>query len=241
MNTTGKTPALITWSGYLALTFLIILPLSVLTVRAGDWSLGLGLYALACLGSIVLLILFVALLLQKKYSESRRDIRKWALCTLPGSLALLSLTMSGGNYPQIHDITTDPNDPPRFVEAEAVRGAGANSLAIKPDAIEQQKLAYADLDSIETQLNIDDAFDKALITAEAMDWEIYNTDLDVGIIEAVDTTKIMGFKDDIVIRVRGNAKGAYIDLRSVSRVGRGDIGANAKRIRAYQEAFKAGQ
>ena len=57
-------------------------------------------------------------------------------------------------------------------------------------------------------------------------------------IEAVETTRIMGFKDDIVIRVRGNANGALLDLRSVSRVGEGDIGANAKRIRAFYQAFE---
>jgi uncharacterized protein (DUF1499 family) len=58
------------------------------------------------------------------------------------------------------------------------------------------------------------------------------------VIEAVDTTNIMAFKDDVVIRVRSNATGTLLDLRSVSRVGEGDIGANAKRIRAFRAAFQ---
>jgi uncharacterized protein (DUF1499 family) len=239
MSEPTKTSALITWPGYLALALLVILPLSVLTVRSGDWALGLGLYALACLGSTILLILFVLLLLLPKFAASRAAIRKWALCTVPGTLALLSLTLGGGDYPQIHDISTDTMDPPTFAKAQEVRGEEANTLDIKPESIELQKTAYPDLAPIQTRMSIDEGYAKALATAEAMGWEIYHSDLNAGVIEAVDTTKIMAFKDDIVIRVRGNSEGAFIDLRSVSRVGRGDIGANAKRIRAYQEAFAA--
>ena len=70
-----------------------------------------------------------------------------------------------------------------------------------------------------------------------MGWDIYNQDRNTGVIEAVDTTAIMAFQDDIVIRVRTNAQGTLLDLRSVSRVGVSDIGANAKRIRAFQQRF----
>jgi uncharacterized protein (DUF1499 family) len=58
------------------------------------------------------------------------------------------------------------------------------------------------------------------------------------VIEAVDTTAVMAFKDDVAIRVRGGAQGTQIDLRSASRVGEGDLGANAKRIRAFLDAFQ---
>jgi len=70
-----------------------------------------------------------------------------------------------------------------------------------------------------------------------MGWDIYHQDINAGVIEAVDTTTIMTFRDDVVIRVRSNAQGTLLDLRSVSRVGIGDIGANAKRIRAFQLKF----
>ena len=59
-----------------------------------------------------------------------------------------------------------------------------------------------------------------------------------GLIEAVDTTAIMAFKDDIVIRLRSDGEGTVIDLRSVSRVGVGDIGANAKRIKGFMQLFE---
>jgi uncharacterized protein (DUF1499 family) len=81
-------------------------------------------------------------------------------------------------------------------------------------------------------------FDKAVQVATAMGWDIYLQDRNAGIIEAVDTTAVMGFRDDIVIRVRTNEEGALVDLRSVSRVGVGDLGANAKRIKAFLDAVQ---
>ncbi len=71
-----------------------------------------------------------------------------------------------------------------------------------------------------------------------MIWEIYAEVPTEGRIEAVDTTFWFGFKDDIVIRVQPENAGSRIDLRSVSRVGKGDLGANAKRISMFVEAFE---
>lgn len=237
MNQPQITPRIISWTGYLAITLLIVLPLSVLIVRSGAWQQGLMLYALACLGSVILLMLFIALMLLPRFAGWRAAIRKRALFTLPGTLALLSITMGSGDYPRIHDITTDTQDPPLFVTAENIRGEAANSLAIKPDYIEAQRAAYPDVTTLRASGDIDAAFDQALRVAQQLGWEVYHQDRSAGIIEAVDTTVIMRFKDDIVIRVRGDAEGPYIDLRSVSRVGLGDIGANANRIRAFAEAF----
>ncbi|MEX2241047.1 MAG: DUF1499 domain-containing protein [Burkholderiales bacterium] len=70
-----------------------------------------------------------------------------------------------------------------------------------------------------------------------MGWEIVATDAAAGRIEATDTTFWFGFKDDVVIRVEGDGAGSRVDVRSVSRVGVGDVGANAKRIRAYLRAL----
>jgi uncharacterized protein (DUF1499 family) len=122
--------------------------------------------------------------------------------------------------------------------AEQQRGAGANALVIDQEVIALQQAAYPDLQTLTTTQSMDDAFDRALQVATDLGWEIYHQDRNAGVIEAVDTTAIMAFKDDIVIRVRTNAQGTLVDLRSVSRVGEGDIGANAKRIRAFSEAFQ---
>lgn len=237
MTAEPKLPRAIAWTGYIALSLLLILPLSVLMVRSGAWQQGLLLYAVACLGATALLALFILFALLPAFAGWRRQIRMRALFTLPGAL-LAALLVSGGDHPPIHDITTDTGDPPTFSEvARQKRGEGSNPLAIDPAVIEQQLAAYPTLGTRMTALPIDTAFDLAADVATEMGWEIYHQDRNRGIIEAVDTTAVMGFRDDVLVRVRSNADGTLLDLRSVSRVGVSDLGANAARIEAFLAAF----
>ena len=237
MNEQSIRPAVVNWLGYLAVTLLLILPLSVLMVRNGDWQQGLLMYAIACLGSTLLIILAIVLLLRTRFNLWRKDILQRALFALPGAALLLALT-SGGSYPTIHDITTDTADPPRFTSAASQRGADSNSLEIDEEVIQQQQEAYPNLQTLVTPLPIEDAYRLALKVATDMGWDIYRQDINAMVIEAVDTTGIMGFKDDVVVRVRSSARGTLVDLRSVSRVGEGDLGANAARINAFVNAFQ---
>jgi len=71
-----------------------------------------------------------------------------------------------------------------------------------------------------------------------MGWEVVGADAAAGTIEAVETTRFFGFKDDIAVRVAATPDGSRIDIRSKSRVGRSDIGTNARRIRVYAERLK---
>jgi len=59
------------------------------------------------------------------------------------------------------------------------------------------------------------------------------SDAAAGRIEATATTRWFGFKDDVIVRIRPEAAGSRVDVRSVSRVGRGDLGANAARVREF--------
>ena len=79
----------------------------------------------------------------------------------------------------------------------------------------------------------DDVFDRSEQVVQGLGWEVVNADRAAGRIEATDTTFWFGFKDDVVVRIRPADNGSRVDLRSVSRVGGGDIGANAARIRAF--------
>jgi len=106
------------------------------------------------------------------------------------------------------------------------------------DAARQQRTAYPDLLPVLMPLLPAAAFKKALAAAESMGWEVVGVDAAAGTIEAVDTTKFFGFKDDVAIRVSATADGSKIDIRSKSRVGRGDVDTNARRIRAYTERLK---
>ncbi len=237
MDRQDNTPGLVNWMGYLAIALLLTLPVAVFTVRAGAWQQGLMLYTLSCLGAALLLVLSMLLLLLPRFTRWRKGIAGRALIALPGTLLLLSVLASRGDYPPIHDITTDTQDPPVFTAAEQRRGPGANTLEIDADAIALQQKAYPNLQTMLSEMTIDEAFDRALNVAADMGCDIYRQDRNAGVIEAVDTTAIMAFQDDVVIRVRSNAGGTLLDLRSVSRVGIGDIGANVKRIRAFQQKF----
>lgn len=230
-------PALVNWLGYLALTFLLALPLAVLTVRAGAWQQGLLVYAVSCLAAVILLLLAVVLLLLPRFADWRKAIAGRAALTLPGTLLFFAI-LGGGNAPPIHDISTNLQDPLVFTAAPAQRGPGANSLDTDPEAIRQQRETYTDLQSLQSTQSYDEVFDAAVQATTTLGWDIYLQDRNAGIIEAVATTGIMGFKDDVIVRVRTNAQGTVVDMRSVSRVGRSDMGANAKRIRAYQQALR---
>ena len=230
-------PSLVSWLGYLALTFLVALPLAVLTVRSGAWQQGLLVYAVSCLAAAILLVAALVMLLLPRYASWRRAVAARALLTLPGTLLFLSI-LGGGDYPPIHDITTDPDDTLVFSAAEQQRGPNANSLDTDPDTLRQQRESYPDLQTLASSAAFDAVFDAALQVAAEMGWDVYLQDRNAGIIEAVATTAIMGFRDDVIIRVRTNADGSLVDMRSVSRVGVSDMGANAARIRAFQQALR---
>ena len=83
----------------------------------------------------------------------------------------------------------------------------------------------------------DEALTRVVQVVLGLNWTLVNADFETGIVEAYDTTRVFGFVDDIVIRVRARGNGSRIDIRSVSRVGLGDAGMNAARIRSFIAAF----
>ena len=136
--------------------------------------------------------------------------------------------------PPIHDISTDMQQPPAFVAILPLRADAPNPAVYGGAGIAQaQRAGYPDLRPKQLQATPGDAYVRALAAARAMGWEIVAADATSGRIEATDTTPWFGFKDDVVIRVAADGAGSRIDVRSVSRVGGSDVGANAKRIRAY--------
>ena len=237
MSSTDSTPRTVNWLGYLGLTLLLVLPISVLTVRSGAWQQGLLLYAIACAGAALLLLIALLMLVLPALKSARGGILKRTLFVVPGTVLMLSLLANRGDIPPIHDITTDTINPPEFVAAVAARGSNSNPLDIKPDTIAQQKVAYPDISPVIVDLDTTEAFARSVAAAKALGWEVIAQDEQAGTLEAVDTTAIMGFKDDIAIRISREGDSSIIDLRSVSRVGVSDLGANAKRIRAFKSQF----
>jgi uncharacterized protein (DUF1499 family) len=145
-----------------------------------------------------------------------------------------------GRTPPIHDISTDTEDPPLFVDVLPLRANAPNTSEYEGERIAKlQRAAYPDLGPTTLDLPPEQAFDRALAAVEAMGWETVSANREAGRIEATDTTFWFGFKDDVVIRLRPEGSGTKVDVRSLSRVGGGDVGTNARRIRAYLEKLKA--
>lgn len=145
-----------------------------------------------------------------------------------------------GIVPPINDITTDPDNPPAFVAAAALRKAQNYNTTdyAGPALAEQQRRAYPEIAPILLDVPPQNAFSQALATAQRLGWTITETDPAEGRIEATETSRWFRFVDDIVIRVTPADKGSRIDLRSSSRVGRSDFGVNAARIRRFADAIR---
>lgn len=144
----------------------------------------------------------------------------------------LLLLAQARRVPPIHDITTDTIDPPDFVALLETRRQAPNGFRHGGAEIAaQQRKAYPDIQPLTLGTSPRETVQRALEAARAMGWEVALVDPVAGRIEATATTTWFGFRDDVVIRVRPNGPGSRVDVRSMSRVGRSDLGANARRVR----------
>jgi uncharacterized protein (DUF1499 family) len=210
------------------------------TATYGAMAVGFGLAFLAVLAAI------------GAFEAIWRDGRKGSRSALGGlllGLAVLSIPAVGAwkvvTYPQLTDISTDTDDPPAFVNVLAVRGADARPLApLSEDEIEEQREAYPDIVSRHFAVDPARVFDEAHTLVVARGWQIVGEKRpeeaeDIGTIEAVAITPIFGFRQDVAIRVAPDGEGALVDMRSASRNGAHDLGANAERIRGFFAALDA--
>lgn len=155
-----------------------------------------------------------------------------------GALLLLVLLAAAGpsrDLPPINDITTDLEDPPAFALDPAER---ARDMAYPEKFKAQARTAYADLAPQSTAAEPARALELAEATARKLGWEVVAVDTEAGTVLARDTTGVFQFVDDILVRIRpAEAGGSLVDVRSKSRDGRSDLGANAARIRRFQAAY----
>ena len=170
-----------------------------------------------------------------------------ALSAMAISLFLLAypayLGVRAYRLPWIYDITTDPIDPPRYEALARARPRDANPVTYTGlYTAEQQRNAYPDVGPLGTNASAQAAYRAALTVMNkhkdsflAPYWRVIDAREPVGRrdgrIEAVAYSSIMGFRDDVVLRVREDPDGARIDARSSSRYGSFDFGTNASRIR----------
>jgi uncharacterized protein (DUF1499 family) len=143
--------------------------------------------------------------------------------------------------PAISDITTDPIDPPRFEAIARLRSRDANPILYAGlRAAELQKAAYPNIQPVYLPVQPEVAFEATMSVMtrrklRPVDVRPPQTGRRDGRIEVVFRTPVMGFRDDVVIRIRSDPEGARVDLRSTSRYGRHDFGTNAARIASLSE------
>lgn len=233
------------WARRLALFSLAAVLLSIIIVRSGLIEVEPGLATLA--GALVVAILAILTGLTSFAVIWRDGLRGlgYAVSGIAiGAVLLLYpayLGYKAYHLPAISDITTDAIDPPRFEAIARLRSRAANPVQYAGlYAAEQQHDAYPDIEPLEVSVTPKFAYDTALALVNRNRWLVIDArDPQVGRrdgrIEAVARTPIMGFRDDVVIRIRGTGEETRIDMRSASRYGRHDIGANAARITSFFE------
>jgi len=158
--------------------------------------------------------------------------------------------------PSIYDITTDPIDPPQFDAIARLRPRDANPVTYQGlYAAELQHTAYSDIEPEETSATPQEAYDAAMKVITRRRWRVVDTrppqpaapapaptrganprqprdePASDAVIEAVARSLILGFREDVVVRIRATSDGTRIDVRSASRYGRNDLGSNAARVR----------
>jgi len=239
------TSKLAIWARRIALFALAAAFLSVIVVRSGLLEIRPALatfgaaLAFAVLGLLLAFAAFIVI-----WKDGRAGIGH-AITAIAIGLALLAyptyLGVLAYRLPWIYDITTDPIDPPRYEALARIRQRDANPIIYAGlSAAEQQREAYSDIEPLEADANPQAAYNAALGVITKRKWLIVDQRPPTaprreGRIEAVVRTPIMGFRDDVVVRIRAEDDGARIDARSSSRYGKFDFGANAARIRSLLE------
>lgn len=203
--------------------FKVVIAGSVLAVLAGTiamaqiWRRGQAGAGAAAIGILLPLSMFA-----------------WPMTYLPAYFSL----------PEINDITTDPASPPAFEALAKLRGGAANPAAYSARFAALQQAAYPDLHPIVIDRSTEEAFELVVEAVYRLHWRVVAATppsvrpVRPGLLEAVDQTMIIGFPDDISIRIEGGANRARIDIRSASRYGRNDFGQNAARMRRFSAELR---
>ncbi|MBI1774301.1 MAG: DUF1499 domain-containing protein [Proteobacteria bacterium] len=238
----SKTARVVLWLAWVAaLVAVAAIPVADLGDRTGLWPQIPSMFvsfrvALVAAVASLMLGLAAAWLNRSAGFLSRRVLG--ALLPFIATVVLVGLILGRFDAAEaairIHDVTTDTENPPAFAALLAERQAnGRNPSEYDPATASLQLRAYPTIKSVLLDRPVAEAFDRALAAAQAMGWTTA-ADKARFHIEATAITRWLKFKDDLVIRVSDAGAGkSRIDVRSASRIGRGDLGQNAERIRAY--------
>lgn len=233
--------ALAAWSGRLGIFALVVAALSAIVVRTGLLEIGPALAtfgaALACAALAVLLALASSIPI---WRQGKTGIGRAVLGLFLGAALLAYPAYLGSRalkLPAINDITTNPADPPRFAVLARLRPRGSSDYP-GAAAAAMQRQAYSVIEPLQVSATPQVAYEATLALVQKRKWRVVDALAPSparrnGTIEAIAQTMLMGFRDDIAIRVSPAGGGAQIDMRSASRYGKHDFGANAARIVSF--------
>jgi uncharacterized protein (DUF1499 family) len=232
---------LATWARNLAVFSAVAVVVSILIVRFGFLEIKpalatfFGALALAGLSILIGFAAFAAI-----WQNGTRGMGRILVAFLLDAVVLAYpayLALQYRKLPPIHDITTDPINPPRFEALAALRsGDGANTAVYAGlYSAEQQRHAYPDIEPVELEIPVDRAYAIALKLVNKRKWLVIDErppqpPRNIGRIEAVARTPIMGFREDVSIRVSADGEDSRVDIRSSSRYFESDLGSNAARV-----------
>ena len=233
--------SLASWARNLAIFSVVAVLVSIIIVRFGFLEMKPALAtffgALACAGLSILVSLaaFAAI-----WQTGSRGMSRILLALLIDAVVLAYpayLALQYRKLPPIYDISTDPIDPPRFEALAPLRSGDGTNPAVYAGlySAEQQRLAYPDIETVELDVPAQRAFDIAKRIVAKRKWLVIDErepqpPRRLGRIEAVARTPIMGFREDVSIRVTPDGDGSRVDIRSASRYFESDLGSNAARV-----------
>lgn len=236
----GFVSGLVGCAGVVSLTF-FVLGAGLAYARVVPGLAGFGLFALGMLIGVVSGIAGFLMLARSGMSVSAG----LGLLGVPAAAFLIYSVVSVRSAPAINDISTDLVYPPPFVHAQTLPENEGRDMAYPKAFKEMVKEAYPDLQSLGMPISVDATFARAMDLARAeKGWEVSLSEIapQESLIEGFATTRVFGFIDDFVIRITKVEGGrCVVDMRSKSRDGKGDLGANAARIRAFFSKLKPGE
>ena len=231
--------ALLRFLGYAcAIVCLVLLLLSGPLYQLELVSFGLILKMLKIVVPIGLAAILLLLIARLTGAVKNRAI--FLMIILAAVLYLpISNALTVKSLPYIHDITTDTTNTPAFSEIMmAARSEARNPPEyLAGEVTEKQQEAYPDIQPLLLEADLATSLERVRATVNKMGWDLVSDKNDR--IEATDTSFWFGFKDDVIIRLQSAGDKTRIDMRSKSRIGESDIGANANRIRSFFKALQS--
>ncbi len=160
---------------------------------------------------------------------------------VPLLIALIATIVIGAKYPPINDISTETLYPPEFKHAQERPGNENTDFTFPKDFVPIIKEKYPDLKPLAIEGDAENILLRAAeIARNQPGWSVTQSEIreKESVIEGYATSGMFRFVDDWVIRVTKANGGAVVDMRSRSREGVGDFGANAARIRRFMAALQ---